>query len=94
MEHTKRDINELFMGQMETAINCCHLIGLSQPGQFLITAKVQNRCSDVVLKEHQETADRNVIYTSKEIQNQMIVTCGDIIRGKILKKVRKARPFL
>ncbi len=48
---------------------------------------------DLVLKEHLETADGNAIYTTKEIQNQMIVVCGDIIRSKILQKVREARFF-
>ena len=38
-----------------------------------------------------ETADHNAIYTSKEIQNQMIVICEDIIRTNILQKVREAR---
>ena len=62
-------------------------------GNFRSLLKFRVDAGDVVLKEHLETADRNAIYTSKEIQNQMIVICGDIIRGKILEKVRKARFF-
>ena len=37
-----------------------------------------------VLKHHLETADRNAMYTSKEVQNEI---SGDIIRNKILKKI-------
>ena len=33
------------------------------------------------------------MYTSKEVQNPMIVICGDIIRNKILQKVQNARYF-
>ena len=33
------------------------------------------------------------MYTSKEIQNEMIGVCGDIIRNKILQRIRKAQFF-
>ncbi len=62
-------------------------------GNFHSLLKFRVDAGDLVLKEHLETADRNAIYTSKEIQNQMIVICGDIIRSKILQKVREARFF-
>ena len=39
-----------------------------------------------------ETADRNATYTSKEVQNEMIIISGDIIRNKILK-IQDARLF-
>ena len=48
---------------------------------------------DQVLKEHLETASLNATYTSKEIQNQMISVCGDIIRNRLLDKIHKANFF-
>lgn len=62
-------------------------------GNFQALLRFRIDAGDMVLKKHLETADRNAVYTSKEIQNQMIVICGDIIRGKILQKVQKARYF-
>ena len=62
-------------------------------GNFQSLLRFRVDAGDLVLKEHLETADRNAIYTSKEIQNQMIVICGNIIRSKILQKVREARFF-
>ena len=35
----------------------------------------------------------NALYTSKTVQNELIVICGDIIRNKILAKVRQAKYF-
>ena len=44
-----------------------------------------------VLKEHLETASLNATYTSKEIQNQMISVCGDLIWNRLLDKIHKAK---
>ncbi len=63
-------------------------------GNFHSLLKFRVDAGDLVLNEHLETADRNAIYTSKEIQNQMIFICGDIIRSKILQNVREAMFFL
>ena len=60
-------------------------------GNFQALLKFRVDAGDKVLKEHLETASRNATYTSKEIQNQMIVICGDIIRSKILMKVKEAK---
>ena len=48
---------------------------------------------DQVLKEHLETASLNATYTSKEIQNQVISICGDIIQNRLLDKIHKAKFF-
>lgn len=48
---------------------------------------------DKVLKHHLETADHNATYASKEIQNEVIVICGDIIRNRILRRIRDAQLF-
>lgn len=62
-------------------------------GNFRAFLKFRVDAGDLVLKEHLETADRNAMYTSKEIQNEMIRICGDIIRNKILVKIREAQFF-
>ena len=48
---------------------------------------------DQLLKEHLETCKQNAMYTSKEIQNQIIIICGDVIRNKLLDNIRKAKFF-
>ena len=46
-----------------------------------------------MLKEHLRTAAGNALQTTKMIQNQMIIICGDIIRNKLLEKIQKAGFF-
>ena len=49
--------------------------------------------SDEILKEHLHSANHNAMYTSKEIQNQLIGICGDIIRNKLLQKIKASKFF-
>ena len=62
-------------------------------GNFQALLWFQVDAGDQVLKEHLETASLNATYTSKEIQNQMISVCGDIIRNRLLDKIHKAKFF-
>ena len=62
-------------------------------GNFLALLQFRVQAGDQVLKEHLRTAAGNALYTSKTIQNEMIVVCGDIIRNKLLEKIRKAGFF-
>ena len=48
-------------------------------GNFQALLRFQVDAGDQVLKEHLEAPSLNATYTSKEIQNQMISVCGDII---------------
>ena len=48
---------------------------------------------DQVLKEHLKTAQHNAMYTSKTIQNQIIVICGELLWNKILTDVKVAQFF-
>ena len=36
------------------------------------------------MKEHLKSAQNNAVYTSKTIQNEMIVICGELLQNKIL----------
>ena len=47
----------------------------------------------MILAEHLHSGDRNSLYTSKTIQNELIEICGDIIRNTILKQVHAANLF-
>ena len=46
-----------------------------------------------MLEEHLKNSASNALYTSKTVQNELIVICGDIIRNKILAKARRAKYF-
>ena len=65
----------------------------NRAGNFQALLQFRIDAGDEVLKEHLLTAQHNAIYTSKTIQNEMIVVCGDLLRNKILKEVREAQFF-
>ena len=46
-----------------------------------------------MLEEHLKNSASNALCTNKSVQNELIVICGDIIRNKILAKVRQAKYF-
>ena len=50
---------------------------------------------DTVLAQHIQSADthHNALYTSKNIQNELIVACGHIIHTSILKDIKAAHLF-
>ena len=62
-------------------------------GNFLALLHFRVQAGDQVLDEHLKTAAGNALYTSKTVQNEMITICGDIIREKLLKMVKKAGFF-
>ena len=62
-------------------------------GNFQALLQFHIDAGDTVFKEHLYTASRNATYTSKEVQNEMIGVCGDIIRNKILQRIRNAQFF-
>ena len=62
-------------------------------GNFQALLQFHIDAGDEVLNHHLETADCNAMYTSKEVQNEMITICGDIIRNKILRRIRDAQFF-
>lgn len=66
----------------ETAVNY---------GNFQAILQFSTDAGDRVLEEHLKAASRNATYTSKEIHNEMITVCGNIIRHKILQRIRDAQ---
>ncbi|KAF2888183.1 hypothetical protein ILUMI_17990, partial [Ignelater luminosus] len=45
------------------------------------------------LSEHLATSKKNALYTSPQIQNEIINICGEIIQHKIIEEVKKAHLF-
>ena len=62
-------------------------------GNFLALLQFRVQSGDKVLSDHLKSAGSNATYTSKTIQNELIEICGDIIRYKILTKIRQAKYF-
>ena len=56
-------------------------------GNFRALLDFRISSGDTLLREHLQKAGSNAIYTSPDIQNQIIDILGDQIRDKILKKV-------
>ena len=64
----------------------------SNRGNFLELVHLQARYDDV-LKQHLESAPRNSMYLSVDIQNQLIQAMGDEVLSKIIEQVRDANFF-
>ena len=47
--------------------------------------------TDHVLRTHLDRAPRNAQYTSKTIQNQLILIIGNYIRSEIIQEIKKAK---
>ena len=62
-------------------------------GNFHALLQFRVDAGDQVLKEHLKTAQQNAMYTSKTIQNQMMVICGELLRNKILTDVKVTQFF-
>ena len=59
----------------------CIAESLSNRGNFMAILELAAK-SDDVLRSHLETGHRNQRYTSKTIQNDVIITIGDVVREK------------
>ena len=59
----------------------CKRLGRKFPGLTLVPSR------DAELSEHLETASKKATYISKEIQNELIVLCGQEILQKIIQEI-------
>ena len=59
----------------------------SNHGNFLALLQFRIQAGDKILSDHLQSAPANATYTSKTIQNELIVICGDLIHNKILERV-------
>lgn len=62
-------------------------------GNFRALLRYAAESGDKYLLEHLSTAPKNALYTSPQIQNEIIAICGEIIQRKIINEVKKARIF-
>ena len=62
-------------------------------GNFWALLQFRINAGDEVLKNHLATAAGNVMYTSPDIQNQLISVLGDYVRNKIICRVKEAKFF-
>ena len=65
------------------------------PGNFLALLHFRSEAGDASISRPFHViggAGRPVLYTSPEIQNELIACCGDVMREELLREVRKA-PF-
>ena len=60
-----------------------------QDANFQALLQFRINAGDEVLKHHLEITRRNALYTSKETQNEMISSCGDIVRRKIIQRIHE-----
>ena len=62
-------------------------------GNFWALLEFRVAAGDSVLRDHLAKAPRNAMYTSPDIQSQIIDILGDYVRQKILLKVKQAQLF-
>lgn len=62
-------------------------------GNFWALLQFRASAGDLVLRDHLAHAPRNAVYTSPDIQNQIINILGDYTRQKIFSKVQRAQFF-
>ncbi|XP_025424682.1 zinc finger MYM-type protein 1-like [Sipha flava] len=62
-------------------------------GNFRCLLRFRANNGDIVLKEHLEISDLNAMYTSPQIQNELITIFGEIIQSEIVKQISKSSFF-
>ena len=61
-------------------------------GNFLELVRFR-AVSEEALHHHLEAASRNAVYTSKNIQNEMITVIGDALQRTIISEIKKVKYF-
>ncbi|XP_050066583.1 52 kDa repressor of the inhibitor of the protein kinase-like [Aphis gossypii] len=62
-------------------------------GHFRCLLRFKANNGDIVLKEHLEMSDLNAMYTSPQIQNEIITIFGELIQSEIVKQISKSSFF-
>ncbi|XP_013192236.2 52 kDa repressor of the inhibitor of the protein kinase-like [Amyelois transitella] len=63
---------------------------LQNEGNFRALLRYAAESGDKDLSEHLITSQKNALYTSPQIQNEIIDICGEIIQHKIINEVKEA----
>ena len=64
-----------------------------QVGNFIELLNFRVRAGDKVLEKHLQNSSKNAKYISKEIQNELITCCGEVIRERIISEVKINKLF-
>lgn len=62
-------------------------------GKFRALLRFRANSGDKILREHLETCRKNAMYTSPDIQNEIIEICGGIIRETLVSRIKNAKYF-
>ena len=62
-------------------------------GNFRSLLRFRVDAGDSALKKHLETAERNSLYTSPSIQNDIIAACGEVIKNTVVSKIKAAKCY-
>jgi hypothetical protein len=62
-------------------------------GVFEDLLKLSIESGDLTIKEHFETGKKNAMYTSPQIQNEIINLCGLVVKSEIIKAAKKAYAY-
>lgn len=66
---------------------------IANDGNFRSLLRFRMSAGDDALKKHLQAPSLNKLYTSPQIQNELIEICGSIILEKIVSKVNEAKSF-
>ena len=63
----------------------------SNKGNFLALIDYSIRSGNSALEKHLKDASKNAVYTSKTIQNELIVCIGSHLRDKVIQEIKGAK---
>ncbi|XP_060133298.1 52 kDa repressor of the inhibitor of the protein kinase-like [Zootoca vivipara] len=62
-------------------------------GVFFDLLNLRIDCGDEKLKSHLEKCQKNAIYTSPKIQNEIIKLCGQVVKERIIEDCKQAKAY-
>lgn len=92
----------IMMGRQEIAFRGTSDFGRLKPddpepsindGNFRAILRMRVKSGDTELRNHIQNAPSNALYTSPEIQNEIISICGNLILEKIVSRINKSMCF-
>ena len=63
---------------------------IKMPFQLGMTISKHYYSFALMLEMNYSSTGQNALYTSKETQNEMISSCGDIVKRKIIQRIHEA----
>lgn len=82
-----RDDGDLDIEEEKESLN------LNSEGNFRALLRFRVDAGDQALADHLKTAPKNASYISKTSQNELIESCANVIREKILEKIKESKYY-